>query len=48
MSKHTRHMCALTAQIRVAHVTYEGWSISFEPNIFKLKTDRLAYFHFSA
>jgi len=26
---------------------YEGWSISFEPNIFKLKIDRLAYFHFS-
>jgi len=26
---------------------YEGWSISFEPNIFKLKIERLVYFHFS-
>jgi len=25
---------------------YEGWSISFEPNIFKLKIERLVYFHF--
>ena len=34
-------------RIETSAVKYEGWSISFEPNIFKLKIERFAYFHFS-